>query len=70
MPSEARTLRNSIRDHGKIKFCASVATLSSYSFEARGLKFVMKIHLINAVKVVGQIFTFFLGAEIIELKCK
>jgi len=27
--------RNSIWDHGKIKFHASVATISSYSFEAR-----------------------------------
>jgi len=40
----------------KIKFCTSVPTMSSWSFEARGLKFGMKIRLINAVKLVSQIF--------------
>jgi len=55
---EAKMFKNSIRDFGKIKFCASVTTISSYSFEARGLKFGMKIHLITAVKLVGQIFEF------------
>jgi len=42
----------------KIKFHAYVATVYSYSFKASGLKFGMKIYLINAVKVVGQIFEF------------
>jgi len=45
-------------------------TISSYSFEARGLKFVMKIHFTNAVNLVSQILNFCLGAEIVELKCK
>jgi len=56
--SEGRMLRNSLRDRGKIKFSASVTTISSYSFEARGLKFGMKIYLINAVKLISQIFEF------------
>jgi len=37
-------LRNFIRDRGKIKLPASFATKSSYSFEARGLKFDKKIY--------------------------
>jgi len=45
--------RNYIRDSRKIKL-----TISSYIFEARGLKFGMKIHLINEVKLIGQIFEF------------
>jgi len=45
-------------------------TISSYSFEAIGLKFGMKIHSINAVKLFGQIFEFCPGAEIFELNCK
>jgi len=52
---EVMIFRNSIRDRGKIKCHASVTAISSYSFETRGLKFGMKIHLINAVKLVGQI---------------
>jgi len=48
--------RNSIRDFGKLKCHVSVMTISSYSSEARGLKFGMKTHLINTVKLVGQIF--------------
>jgi len=62
--------RNSNCDHGKIKTCASVTIISSYSFEARELIFAMKIHLINVGKLIGQILNFCLGAEIIELKCK
>jgi len=50
------------RYHGKIKFHASITTIS-YSFEARGLKFGMKIYLINAVKLVGQIFKFLYGSR-------
>jgi len=52
-------LEISLRDCEKIKFCASVTTISSCSFEARGLKFGMKIYLINAMKLVGQIFKIF-----------
>jgi len=33
------------------------------------MKFGMKIHLINAVKLIRQILNFFLGAEIIEFQC-
>jgi len=50
--------RNSFKDHGQIKFCAPVTTFSSYRFEARGLKFGMKIFQINVVKLVGQVFEF------------
>jgi len=36
----------------------SFATISSYSFEAKRLQFGMKIHLINSVKLIGQIFVY------------
>jgi len=49
--------RNSIKIE-KIKFCVCVATISSYIFVARELKFGMNFYLINAVKLVGQIFEF------------
>jgi len=55
--SEGRMFRNFMyRDRGKIKFRASVATLSSYIFEAKELTFGIKIYLITAVKLVSQIF--------------
>jgi len=62
LPTEAkgRCLEIVFRDHGKIKFYASIATISSFSFEAIGLKFGKKIHLINAMKLVGQIFEIFI----------
>jgi len=50
-----------------MKFHVSVATMSSYSFEDRGLKFSMKVHLIDMVKLPDQILEFFLGAKVIEL---
>jgi len=59
--SERRMFRNSFSDRGKIKFLASVTTISSYCFEARGLKFDMndmKIYQINSMKLVGQFFDF------------
>jgi len=55
--SEGSMFRNFIKNCGKIKFHSS--TISPYSFEAGGLKFGMKIYLINAVKLVGQILEFF-----------
>jgi len=61
--SKRKMFRNSVRDHGKINFFVSVTTISSYSFEARGFKFGMKIYLINAVKLVGQIFKFLYGSR-------
>jgi len=66
--SKGRMFRDSIRDCQKIKFYVSVTTISSYSFEVKGLKFDMKIYLIYAVKLVGQIFEFLFGAEVIEFK--
>jgi len=50
--------KNSKKDREKIKFCGSVKTISPYSFEARELKFGMKIYLINTVKLVGHFFEF------------
>jgi len=49
--------RNFVLGSGQNKFCVSVTAISSYSFEARGLKFGKKIHLINAV-TFDQIFEF------------
>jgi len=43
---------------GKINFVSQSVTTISYSFEARGLKFGMKIHIINAVKLVIKICEF------------
>jgi len=59
-PSRAREdmFRNSYGDGQKINFHASVTTISGYSFKAREFKYHMKIHLINAVKPIGQIFEF------------
>jgi len=57
LPSEERMFRNSIWDHGKIKFCVCVTSIF-YSFKARGLKVGMQIYLNNAVKLVGQNFKF------------
>jgi len=56
--SEGRLFRNSIRERGKIKFCASFTTILSYSFKAKGLKFGMKAHSTIVVKLVGQILEF------------
>jgi len=53
-----------------MKFRASITTISSLSFKAIGLKFGMKIHLINAVKLVAKFLNFCLGAEVIEFKGK
>jgi len=52
---QATKAKEGLWDRGNIKFHASVMTISSYSFEARGLEFGMKIYLSNAVKV-GQFF--------------
>jgi len=53
--AKGKMFKNSIWDCGKLRFRASI---SSYDFEARGLILGMKNHLINAVKLVSQIFEF------------